>query len=198
MAEGAAAGTGGLAARGRKVRSRIPERRERAFRAYLEFLDAAAWFRYQVEGQLNDCDLNLERFRVLEMLRSEGPMTMMALAERKFCTRQTMDVIVRALAKKGWLQIEPIRMPPAEAPETHRSKAQRAREKLGRMATLVRLTTEGENFVDGVTRRHAKLVYALMRSITLRDVDRLGETCRRLREGDPFRLIQELMMEDVD
>lgn len=198
MSEQAAEGAGGLARRGRKARSRIPERRERAFRAYLELMDAAAWFRYQVETGLNELGLNLERFRVLEMLRSGGPITMMALAERRFCSRQSVAVTVGALAEKGWLQIETIRMPATEVTETHLSKAELGQERLGRMAALVRLTAEGESFVDGVTRRHAKVVYALMRALALRDVDRLGETCRRLREGDPFRLIQELMMEDVE
>jgi DNA-binding MarR family transcriptional regulator len=198
VSEQAAEGVGGLAARGRKARSRIPERRERAFRAYLELLDTAAWFRYQVEAGLSQMELNLERFRVLEVLRSGGPMTMAALAERRFCRRQSVAVTVRALVEKGWLQIETIRMPATEVPETHLSKAQRGQERLGRAAALVRLTEQGESFIDGATRRHAKVVYAFMRALALRDVDRLGETCRKIREGDPFRLIQELTMEDVD
>lgn len=35
---------------------------------YLDVLDTAAWFWYQVEVQLADFDLNLERFRLLELL----------------------------------------------------------------------------------------------------------------------------------
>src|SRR5690348_14460175 len=61
--------------KGRRTQAGIPERRECAFRAYLDILETAAWFRYQVEPQLGDSDLNLERFRFLEILYREGPMS---------------------------------------------------------------------------------------------------------------------------
>lgn len=185
-------------ARARKPRAAIPERKARAFRAYLDVLDTAAWFRHQVEAQLAQHGLNLERFRVLEILRSEGPMTMGALAEKRYCRKQTVSATVRTLAAPGWLQIEPIRMPAAEVDESRLAKNLRGRERLGRPATRVRLMEEGRAFMERVERRHSKLVYALMRSITTGDMDRLSETCRTIREGDPFKLIHELMMEDPE
>lgn len=194
MSEQAVAGP----ARTRKPRAAIPERKARAFRAYLDVLDTAAWFRHQVEAQLEQHGLNLERFQVLKILRSEGPMTMAALAERRYCRKQTVFATVRALAAPGWLQIEPIRMPAAEVDERRLSKGLRGRERLGRRATVVRLMEESRAFMERVERRHGKLVYALMRSITTGDMDRLSQTCRTIREGDPFRLIHELMMEDVE
>ena len=56
----------------------------------------------------------------------------------------------------------------------------------------------GRTFMERLDRRHGKLVYALTRSISVGDMDRLSETCRGIREGDPFRLIHELMMEDPE
>ena len=89
-------------------------------------------------------------------------------------------------------------MPAAEIDEARLPKGERGRERVGRTASMVRLTDEGRNFMQGVMRRHTKLVYALMRAVGLRELDRLSETCRKIREGDPFRLIDELTMEDPD
>lgn len=192
-AMGAAKGT-----KDRGAHATIPERRARSFRAYLDVLDTAAWFRNQVARQLGQFGLNLERFRVLELLRSEGPMTMSALVERRCSSKQALFLTTKGLAKRGLVQIEIIRTPATEGNEASMAKSQRGRKRPGRHAAMLSLTEEGRAFTDGVLRRHAKLVFALMRAVDLRDVDKLSETCRRIREGDPFRLIQELMMEDVD
>ena len=63
------------------ARPAIPERKERAFRAYLDLWDTVMWFRHKVGAQLGDYRLNMERFRMLEMSLSEGPMTMSAMVE---------------------------------------------------------------------------------------------------------------------
>jgi DNA-binding MarR family transcriptional regulator len=77
-------------------------------------------------------------------------------------------------------------------------KSQRGRLRLGRRATSLRLTEKGEKFAALVIRRNAKLVYAFMRVIDPREMDRFSRTCQRIREGDPIKLIKELMMEDVE
>jgi hypothetical protein len=47
-----------------------------------------------------------------------------------------------------------------------------------------------------VVRKHAKLAYAFMRVIDPREMEKLSRTCRKLREGDPVKLIREIMMDD--
>jgi hypothetical protein len=42
-----------------------------------------------------------------------------------------------------------------------------------------------------------KLVLALMRTLTWREQQTLGSVCRKLREGDAYRLLKELEWEDA-
>jgi DNA-binding MarR family transcriptional regulator len=184
--------------KGKAIRAKISERKARAFRAYLDVLDTAAWFRYQVETQLADFDLNLERFRLLEMLYRDGPMTVAEAAKKRCCARQSLFSLAERLGESGWVEIQPVRLPAVEVGELNIARSKRDQERLGRRAANLRLTEEGENFMAGVLPRHEKLVYALMRAIDPREMDRLSRTCRKIREGDVAKLIKELMMEDVE
>jgi len=191
MSEGAAV----AAARkeGRKLsRAKIPERKARAFRAYIDVMDTAAWFRYQVEPQLADFDLNMERFRLLELLYREGPMTTTAVARSRGCARQSLGELAERLAADGLLEVE---RRTVCAVDEDKDEEQNQRGKGWRASTLL-LTEKGETLMRGVMRRHGKLIYALMCAIDPRDMDRLSRTCRRIREGDVVKLIKELMMED--
>ena len=184
--------------RARRTKAGIPERRECAFGAYLDVLETAAWFRYQVEPQLADFGLNLERFRVLETLYREGPMTTVELGKRRCCARQTLFGLAGRLATDGLVEIERETLAPAEIPEAKLRKEKRGGGRVGRRMATVRLTAEGEKLMAEVRRRHAKLVYALMRALDMREAERLSRMCQKIREGDPLRLIKELIMEDVD
>jgi hypothetical protein len=45
----------------------------RAFRAYINLMDAANWLRAEMSGQLATFDLTMTQFRILEGLFREGP-----------------------------------------------------------------------------------------------------------------------------
>ncbi|HEY6466885.1 MAG TPA: hypothetical protein VIY69_12880 [Candidatus Acidoferrales bacterium] len=185
-------------AKKKRVQAGILERRARAFQTYLDVLETAAWFRYQVEPQLSDFDLNLERFQLLEMLYREGPMTTVEAGKRRWCTRQSLFLFAKRVAKSGWLEIERETLPAVEIDEVRLPKQKRSQERIGRRAVTLRLTEKGEKLMAYATRRHAKLVDALMRAINMREMERLSRTCQRVREGDVVKLIKELTMEDVD
>lgn len=182
--------------KGRRTQAGIPERRECAFRAYLDVLETAAWFRYQVEPQLEDFDLNLERFRFLEVLYREGPMTTVEMGKRRFCARQSLFGLAERLAEDGLVEIDRGTLVAVETEEARLPKEKRGGERNGRRVATLRLTEEGRKLMDVVMRRHTKLIYALMRAIDMREAERLSRTCRKIREGDAVRLIRELMMED--
>jgi DNA-binding MarR family transcriptional regulator len=186
--------------KGRRVarRTRIPERRAKAFRAYLELLDTATWFRSQMDRHLTQFDLPIEQFRLLEMLYRDGQMTIAEAARRRHCTRQSISSMAERMAKRGWVRLEMGRLPATEMDEAQLKKSERGKERFGRRALSMKLTEEGEKFAATVIRRHAKLVYAFMRVIAPREMDRMSRTCQKIRKGDPFKLIQELMMEDVE
>ena len=179
--------------RGKTPRAKIPERRARAFRAYLDVLDTAAWFRQQAERQLEEFDLNLERFRMMEILYTEGPKTMPDMAARRNCVRQGQFALAQPLIERGWVRLEAMRVRTVDADV---ESANGDEPGPGRRVTRMHLTAEGQEFMAMVMRRHAKLIYALMKVIDPREMDRLSRSCRRIREGDPLKLIQELMMED--
>ena len=184
--------------RSKRTQAEIPERRACAFRAYLDVLETAAWFRYQAEPQLEEFDLNLDRFRFLEILYREGPMTTVEMGKRRCCARQSLFGLAERLAKDGLVEIERGTLDAVEIEEARLPKGKRDRERIGRRVATLRLTEEGKKLMAVVARKHAKLIYALMRAINMREAERLSRTCRRIREGDAVKLIRELMMEDVD
>lgn len=181
--------------RGRRA---IDEKTQQAFQAYLELLDTGNWIRFQVEEQLGRFDLNVEEFRFLELLHREGPMTTTAIAERRWSRRQSVLGMASRLEESGWIVQEATRLPAAEIDENRLMKSLRGRPRLGRKAVRIRLTKEGERLMRRVIPRHAKLVYALMLAVSVYQVDALAETCRKLREGNIVKLLNEITMRDEE
>src|ERR1700691_4821273 len=96
------------------------EKRERAFRTYLDLLDTADWIRGFMRGPLESFDLTMGGFRLLEMLYREGPVSMPEAAERMQCARQNTDVIFDRLEERGWVAREIWELPPVASEENLR------------------------------------------------------------------------------
>lgn len=188
----------GKSRRKNSARAGIVERRECAFQAYLEVLETAAWFRYEVEPQLADFDLNIERFLLLEMLYREGAMTTVEAGKRRYCTRQSLFRFAERVESRGWIEIERETLPAAEIEEAKLPREKRQQDRSGRCVASLRLTDKGRSLITGALRRHAKLIYALMRGIDMQEAKRLSRTCQKIREGNVMKLIKELMMQDED
>ncbi|HKQ88545.1 MAG TPA: MarR family transcriptional regulator [Candidatus Acidoferrales bacterium] len=179
-------------------RRTVAEKTRKAFQAYLELLDTGSWVRFQVEEQLGQFDLNVEEFRFLELLHREGPMTTSAIAERRWCRRQSVLSVAARLEDSGWVLRQPTRLPAADIDEKRLQKSLRGRLRVGRKAVQLSLTKEGENLIASVIPRQAKLVYALMLAVSVYQVDALVETCRKLREGNVVKLLNEITMRDQE
>lgn len=82
------------------------EKTDRAFRAYLELLDAADYMKAEVYDQLSFYGVTMRGFRVLELLYREGPMKLTAVAEALRWSRQNLNVVVKGLADDGWVRSE--------------------------------------------------------------------------------------------
>jgi DNA-binding MarR family transcriptional regulator len=169
---------------------------EKTVQAYLELLDTGSWFRFQVQEQLAEFDLDVEDFRFLELLDREGPMTATAIAARRWCSRQSVLKLAHRLEECGWVSLETVRLPAAEIDENRLAKIHRGKTRAGRKAAQLSLTEEGERLMRTVIPRHAKLVYAFMLAIPAHDVDRLVRTCRKLRDGDVVKLLKEITLRD--
>ena len=180
----------------KRGRRSVEKGTEQALRAYVELLDTVSWIRFQVEGQLGQWDSNVEEFRFLELLDREGPMTATAIAERRWCSRQSVLKLAHRLEECGWVSLKTVRLPAAEIDENRLAKIQRGKTRVGRKAAQLSLTEEGEKLMRTVIPRHAKLVYAFMLAIPAHEMDRLARTCRRLREGDVVKLLDEITLRE--
>ena len=69
----------------------------RAFRAYIELMDAADWLRGEMSDQLATLDLTMMQFRVMEALFRGGPQYQQLLSERFDCSKQNIGAVL-----KGW------------------------------------------------------------------------------------------------
>lgn len=170
----------------------------RAFDAYLALLDAADRMRNEMSSQLHSFDLSMGGFRVLEMLRREGPMSVSDAATERQCKRQNMDVILAPLLERGWVRRDTLQLPPAKIKESRLPKAMRGRKREGRRVGMVRLTPLGEEFIRTVLPSHKKVVKAFMRVLDGNEQMSLTRLCEKVREGDVRKFASEMMHEDVD
>ncbi len=180
------------------VRPDIDERKVRSFQAYLEVLDTAEWLRRQLINQLDAFDLTVDGFRLLEMLYREGPITTEEFCKRRRCSRQGFDRLIKPLEAREWVKYEVFTREPAEWEQAHRPESLKDQPRRGRRTGRVSLTPEGKKFVHVVFPRHAKLVFAFMRALTMREQDTLTRVCRKLREGDVVKLLDEITMREED
>jgi len=62
----------------------------RAFRAYIDLMDAADWLRGEMSDQLATFDVTMMQFRVMEALFRGGPQYQQLLSQRFDCSKQNM------------------------------------------------------------------------------------------------------------
>lgn len=172
------------------------EKTLRAFGAYLEVLDTAAYLKSWMYGPLAMFDLTMQGFRLLVLLYREGPTAMMKAAQEMRYTRQNLEGVVRRLEQRGWVSRENVRVErAAESAQGSRKAASFRGHSAWRMA-IIRLTPLGEKFVAQVFPRQAKVAKALMRALDGREQESLREICRKLRAGHILKFLSEI--EHVD
>ena len=175
------------------------DKTDRAFRAYLELLDAAAWFRSEVRIPLDSFGLTLPEFRVLYILHHEKRLQGIAELTRKRKSQwQNTDAILTRLEERGWVRRETVTLPPVEFERAHLASARRNEKREGRRVKVVGLTAEGKRFMKTVLPNHSKLVKSFMRVLDAREQESLFRLCRKLRENDILKFIGEIMMEDEE
>jgi hypothetical protein len=81
-----------------------------------------------------------------------------------------------------------------------RKRAERARrrgaeDRRGRKIVLLRLTPEGKDLIAHVFPKHAKVVKSHMKVLDGREQVTLSRLCRKLREGDIVKFVQEITMD---
>jgi len=174
------------------------EKTERAFRAYLDLLDAEERLKAALRGPLELVGLTVEGFRLLEMLDREGALPLADVVRRRGRDREaTCDVIAR-LAKFGWVRRIFVKLPPVEFKLAHLPRAKKDQPRVGRRMSVLGLTAPGKKFIGEVLTRYSKVVKSIMRGIDPREMETLSRICRKLREGDAVKFLREMRMMDEE
>jgi len=167
------------------------EKTQRAFGAYTDLMEAADWLRERLRGQLAFFDMTPGQFRILEMLRREGPTHQAAIAHRLGCSDATMAWMIKRVERKGWVWREAELLPSVRG-ETDGTGAAT----VGRRVVVVCLTEKGEERIAYVYSKHVKVVKADMRVLEGREQETLSRVCRKLRQGDVMKFVAEITHED--
>jgi DNA-binding MarR family transcriptional regulator len=167
----------------------------RAFRTYLELLDTAEWFKNEVKAPLASFGLTINEFRVLELLHREGAQFVPELGRKRMAPKQRIDEIVAQLGRRGWVGRKLVTLPPVEFARAHQAASMRDKPRSGRRVSVVGLTRAGKKFFGEVLPTHSKLVKAFLRVLDGTEQKSLTRLCRKLREGDVMKFVDEITME---
>jgi DNA-binding Lrp family transcriptional regulator len=171
------------------------ERTERAFRAYLDLLDAEEELKVPLKWALELVDLTVEGFRLLEMLDREGALPITQITKRRGTDRSSTREVIARLEKRGWVRRGLVKLPPIEFERTHLAKSKKDDPREGKKIEVAGLTAPGKKFIGGVVRNYSKVFAAILRGIEPREQASLSRICRKLREGDPLKFLREITME---
>ena len=171
----------------------------RAFRAYIDLMDAADWLRGEMSDQLATLDLTMMQFRVMEALFRGGPQYQQLLSRRFDCSKQNIAQVLKGLLKAGAVRSDRCRLPSRPTEEPAREAWKRAGLRWqGRWISLLTLTPKGKRAIARVIGKHKKVVKAWMRVLDSREQQTLGRLCRRLREGDVVKFVRDIRVMDRD
>jgi MarR family transcriptional regulator, 2-MHQ and catechol-resistance regulon repressor len=182
------------------ARRRISHRGKtlRAFRAYLDLLDTAAYMQNELSTQLAAFDVTMRGLRVLEMLYRRGPTATRVAAVKLKCSRSNVEKIVLRLEERGWVARELWTLPPAEINESRLPVERRGKKREGRAIGIIRLTPRGQKFIGTFFPKHAKVVKSLMRALDGKEQVTLSRLLLKLRQGDVGRFVREIRMYDEE
>ncbi|MGH9747105.1 MAG: MarR family winged helix-turn-helix transcriptional regulator [Candidatus Acidiferrales bacterium] len=185
---------------GAKVRPRdLPQHRKtnRAFRAYINLMDAADWLRGEMSEQLVTWNLTMLQFRILEALFREGPHYQQLLSDKFRCRKQSMALVVERLEKWGMVRRDRCRLPSSRFDHVEAGfPAGSGKNWRGRWIALVTLTPKGKRLIGFVIVKHKKVVKAWMRALEGREQETLARLCGKLTGGDIVKFVREIRMED--
>ena len=176
----------------------LEERSERAFRGYMELLEAADWLRAELRLPLELFEVTMGEFRLLYLLHREGALPITEISRRRRSEWNSTVELIGRLEVRGWVRRAVATLPPVEWKRAHLAKSRRNEERRGRRMGVVGLTAEGKRFVRRMLPRHMKYVHALLAALDAREQDSLFRICRKLRTGNPVRFFAEIRREDED
>lgn len=156
------------------------EKRRRAWRAYLDLVDAADSIQERLGQVLDTFGLTMEEFRLLLLLYLEGPLTGKQATEMRRRNAQNMYRTIRQAEEFGWVRWQVKRVTPEVAKAMRFSKDRRGRNNHGSHVGVVSLTQQGETLIERMLPAQEHAVGALMRTLDGREQITLSQLCRKL------------------
>jgi len=145
--------------KGSKGRSR----RERALNAYVKLARAANSAMAYARVGLEDADLTLSQFAVLEALYHIGPLNLGDLARRILTSSGNLTLVVDNLEKRGL--------------------AKRGQQGKDKRFVLASITPTGRKLMAKMFPQHSRRIVEIMARLTPAEQDQLGRLCRKLGTG---------------
>lgn len=160
----------------------------RAYSAYLESRDAAAWMHEELTSQLRNHDMTMLEFRVLNLLR-RGPLYLEEMSRQLNCQKAHVGKVLKRLRASGWVKGWRRRISRANASDDRAEQG--GAKPRGRLVKLVAFTSNGRERFKSIHPKHVKLAKALMRALEGREQLTLTRLCMKLRRGNVLKFALE-------
>lgn len=138
--------------------------RKRALNAYVKLARAANTAMAYARVGLEDADLTLSQFAVLEALYHVGPLNLGDLARRILTSSGNLTLVIDNLQKRGLVKRE-----------------QQGKDKRFVLATI---TPAGAKLIDRIFPDHARRITEIMARLNPEEQQNLGDLCRKLGKGE--------------
>lgn len=137
---------------------------ERALNAYVKLARAANTAMAYARVGLEDADLTLSQFAVLEALYHLGPLYLGDLARRILTSSGNLTLVIDNLEKRGLAK-----------------RTQQGRDKRFILATI---TPAGRKLMSRIFPQHSRRIMEVMARLSPAEQEQLGHLCRKLGTGE--------------
>lgn len=137
---------------------------ERALNAYVKLARAANSAMAYARVGLEDADLTLSQFAVLEALYHLGPLYLGELARRILTSSGNLTLVIDNLEKRGLAK-----------------RRQQGKDKRFILATI---TPAGRRLIARIFPQHSRRIWEVMARLSPAEQEQLGRLCRKLGTGE--------------
>ncbi len=143
--------------------NQLPQDQRRALNLYVKLMRATNRLTNRIHRHLNDDNLTISQFGVLEALYHLGPLSQGELVEKILKSNANLTTVVDSLEKK--------------------SLVRRERSSIDRRRITVHLTEEGNALIARVFPRHAEVVAQELQFLSDVDQTELADILKRFKEN---------------
>jgi MarR family 2-MHQ and catechol resistance regulon transcriptional repressor len=144
--------------------SKANSHQKRALNAYVKLARAANTAMAYARVGLEDADLTLSQFAVLEALYHLGPLNLGDLARRILTSSGNLTLVIDNLEKRGLAK-----------------RRQQGNDKRFIMASI---TPAGRKLIARIFPQHSRRIVEIMARLTSAEQEQLGRLCRKLGTGE--------------